>query len=60
MQNYTSQREPRDALMLMRTALAAKRPRDAAPALAWLRASGYEDPVIADMARQLQAAGGSK
>lgn len=58
--NYTSQREPRDALVLMRTALAAKRPQDAAEALAWLRASGYEDPVIADLARQLQAAGGSR
>lgn len=58
--NYAVQREPRDALMLMRAAAAARRPKEAAPALAWLRASRYEDPVIARVAQQLEAAGGAR
>ncbi len=58
--NYAVQREPRDALMLMRAAVAAKRPKEAAPALAWLRASRYEDPVIARVAQQLDALGGAR
>src|SRR6185436_8637821 len=43
--NYERQREARDAEMLLRAALAAKQPAAAAPALDWLKASGYEDPV---------------
>lgn len=58
--NYAVQREPRDALMLMRAAAAARRPKEAAPALAWLRDSRYEDPVIARVAQQLEAAGGTR
>lgn len=54
--NYVAQREPRDALMLMRAALAAKQPIAAAPALAWLQASRYQDPVLLRLADQLQAA----
>jgi hypothetical protein len=52
-ENYRLQREPRDARILMEAALAAKQPQAAQPALAWLRASGYEDPLYAKLAQQL-------
>ena len=54
-ENYRLQREPRDARMLMEAALATKDYAAAQPALDWLRASGYEDPVYAKLAQQLQA-----
>ena len=57
-ENYRLQREPRDARILMEAALAAKQPAAAEPALAWLRASGYEEPLYARLAQQL--AGGAK
>jgi len=53
-ENYRLQREPRDARILMEAALAAKQPRAAQPALDWLRTSGYEDPLYAKLAQQLQ------
>ena len=53
-ENYRVQREPRDARILMEAALAAKQPLAAQPALDWLRSSGYEDPLYAKLARQLQ------
>jgi Tfp pilus assembly protein PilF len=52
--NYTRQKEARDAEVLMRAALAASRPKDAEPALAWLRESGYEDPVLQQLAEKLR------
>ena len=55
-ENYRVQREPGDARMLMEAALAAKDYAAAQPALDWLRRSGYEDPIYAKLARQLQAA----
>lgn len=55
--NYAKQKEPRDAQMLMRAALAAKRPRAAQPALDWLEGSRFEDPALEALARQLEAAG---
>lgn len=58
--NYAVQREPRDAQLLMRAALAAGRPAQAAPALAWLRASRYEDPAITRLAEELAKAGGPR
>lgn len=54
--NYAAQREPRDAQLLMRAALAAGRPAEAAPALTWLRASRYEDTVLARLADELAGA----
>jgi len=51
--NYERQKEARDADMLLRAALAAKQPAAAQPALEWLRASGYEDPVLAQLAAQV-------
>ena len=53
-ENYRVQREPSDARMLLEAALAAKDYAAAQPALDWLRASGYEDPLYAKLAQQLR------
>ncbi len=53
-ENYRLQREPRDARILMEAALAAKDVHAAQPALDWMKASGYEDPAYAKLARELQ------
>jgi hypothetical protein len=53
-ENYRTQREPRDARILFESALAAKNAAAAEPALDWLRASGYEDPLYARLAEQLK------
>lgn len=58
--NYASQKEPRDAEILMRAALAANQPKAAEPALAWLKASRYEDPAMASLAVQLVQAAAKK
>ena len=58
--NYTLQKEPRDAEVLMRAALAARQPKDAQPALNWLRSSGYQDPGMAQLAAQLVAPGAAR
>ncbi|HWI80628.1 MAG TPA: hypothetical protein VNT59_01290 [Ramlibacter sp.] len=55
--NYQAQKEPRDAAILMRAALAAGQPAAAKPALDWLRANRYEDPVLEALAQQLAAKG---
>ncbi|MBE7939320.1 hypothetical protein IM725_01890 [Ramlibacter aquaticus] len=55
--NYGTQKEPRDAEVLLRTALAAHKPAAAQPALDWMRATGYEDPAMAALATQLVAQG---
>jgi tetratricopeptide (TPR) repeat protein len=55
--NYQDQKEPRDAEILMRAALAAKQPRAAVPALDWLRTNRYEDPVLGVLAAQLMTPG---
>lgn len=52
--NYAKQKEPRDAEILLRAALASKQPQAAQPALEWLRTSGFEDPVLAKLAAQLR------
>jgi Tfp pilus assembly protein PilF len=54
--NYTQQKEPRDAEVLLRAALAAKQPQAAQPALAWLESSGYEDPALQALAGRLKGA----
>lgn len=53
--NYERQKEPRDAEILLRAALAAKDPAAARPALEWLRDSGYEDPHLQALAGRLGA-----
>ncbi|MEJ6023146.1 hypothetical protein [Ramlibacter sp. PS4R-6] len=54
--NYATQKEARDAEMLMRAALAANQPKAADPALAWLQSNGYEDPALVALAAQLAGA----
>ena len=58
--NYTVQKEPRDAEVLMRAALAARKPKDAQTAIDWLRSSGYQDLGMAQLATQLEAQGAAK
>lgn len=55
--NYRSQKEPRDAEVLMRAALAANRGEAARPALEWLKTSGYEDPHLQALAGRLGRGG---
>lgn len=52
--NYRKQKEPRDAEILLRAAIAAKQPAAAQPVLEWLRATGYEDPVLRKLAEQVR------
>jgi hypothetical protein len=58
--NYTIQKEPRDAEILLRTALAANEPKAAQPALDWLRTSGYQDSGMVQLASQLAAKGAKR
>jgi tetratricopeptide (TPR) repeat protein len=58
--NYTVQKEPRDAEILMRAALAASQPKAAQPALDWLRTNHYEDPAMARIAEELAAKGATR
>lgn len=58
--NYQVQKEPRDAEILMRAALAAKDAKAAQPALDWLRATRYEDARFAALADQLAAQGAAR
>ena len=53
--NYTVQKEPRDADILLRAALAARQSQPAQPALDWLQSSRYEDPAISAVAAQVRA-----
>jgi len=55
-ENYRTQREPRDAQVLMEAALAAGEPGAAAPALRWLEASGFESRRLRELAARLKAA----
>jgi Tfp pilus assembly protein PilF len=52
--NYTRQKEPRDADILLRAALAARDRAAAQPALEWLKTSGYEDPGMQAVAARLE------
>src|SRR6185436_12554843 len=49
-ENYRSQREPRDALILIEAALAARDAAAAAPALQWLDSSGFESTRLREAA----------
>lgn len=53
-ENWKSQREPRDAAVLLEAALAAGEPKAAAPALKWLEESGFEDVRLQRLAAQLR------
>ena len=52
--NWTLQREPRDARVLLEAALAARDTAAAQPVLQWLQANRVQDVVLHDLARQLQ------
>ena len=61
--NYSTQKEPRDAEILMRAAinpLNAGNIKQARPALAWWRETGYQDPQISELANQLIGQGAEK
>jgi hypothetical protein len=58
--NYQVQKEPRDAEILMRAALAANQAKGAQPALDWLRTSKYEDPEFARLADALAGKGAKR
>ena len=55
--NYEVQKEPRDADILIRAALAANQVKSAQPALDWLRVSRYEDPAMSQLATRLSSKG---
>ena len=58
--NYEVQKEPRDADILIRAALAANQVKSAQPALDWLRASRYEDPAMSQLATRLSSKGATR
>lgn len=55
-ENYRTQREPRDAQVLIDAALAARDPSAAAPALQWLDSNGFEGTRIGNATLKLKAA----
>ncbi len=59
-ENYSTQKEPRDAEVLMRAALAANQAKAAQPALDWLRSSKHEDPALAALAQALATQGAKR
>lgn len=58
--NYKIQKEPRDAEILMRSAIAAQQAQTAQVALDWLRTSRYQDPALQALAGQLVALGATR
>lgn len=53
-ENWKSQREPRDALILLQAARAARAPEAAAPALDWLARTGFEHKGMHRLAAELR------
>ena len=53
-ENWKSQREPRDALILLEAARAARAPAAAAPVLGWLARSGFEHEGMRRLAVELR------
>jgi hypothetical protein len=58
--NYKLQKEPRDAEVLLRTALASKDAAATEPALAWLKQTKYEDANMVELAVSLAKLAGVK
>ena len=56
-ENWKTQREPRDAEILLEAALASRDPAAAGPVLDWLKATGFEGARLARLAKQLPQAG---
>lgn len=53
-ENWTVQKETRDARILLEAAIAAKEPEAAAPVIAWLKQTKMEDVTLQRLAKQLQ------
>lgn len=53
--DWTFQRAPEDARVFLAAALAAGRPQEAAPVIAFVEATGLEDPRVRALARQAKA-----
>jgi tetratricopeptide (TPR) repeat protein len=53
-ENWKSQREPRDAQVVLEAAVAARDPKSAAPVLGWLDESGFESAHMQRIAAQLK------
>ena len=54
-ENFAQQREPADARILLEAALAARQREAAAPALAWMAASGIQSVPLQSLAARLKA-----
>jgi Tfp pilus assembly protein PilF len=54
LENWKTQREPRDAAIVMEAALAARNPKAAGPALRWLEESGFEGTRLRGLAARLR------
>lgn len=54
LENWRDQREPRDALIVLEAAVAAKAPRAAAPVLKWLQESRFESERLGQLAAALK------
>ena len=54
-ENWQLQKEPPDAVLFARAALALGQPQAAAPVVEWADKSGYTDPQLAPLLRQLRA-----
>ena len=52
--NWSTQNEPADAVLLVQAALKANQPKLAEPVLGWMAATGYTDPVLKALADELQ------
>jgi tetratricopeptide (TPR) repeat protein len=57
--NWEVQRAPWDARVFLESAQAARQPQAAAPALAFLRKTNLQDPIIEPLARRIEAELGS-
>lgn len=53
--NWKLQKEPPDAVLFAQAALALKRAKAAAPVVDWAAQTGYTDPQLTPLIRQLQA-----
>ena len=53
-ENWRTQNEPADAVLLVQAALKANQPRLAEPVLGWMATTGYTDPVLKPLADELQ------
>lgn len=53
-ENWTTQNEPADAVLLVQAALTANQPKVAQPVLDWMAATGYTDPVLKALTDELK------